>query len=113
MVYIEYSNMENYGQSHGIGKQDVKTLKYRELCERCNTLVSVNGENIASLISTALSEIKRINQQRVEDRIEVTPEHISQLPYRCCVGIMLLNGTGDKMFAGQRMDRNQEAWQMP
>ena len=63
--------------------------------------------------SITLSEIERVNQHRVEDRIEVTPEHISQLPYRCCIGIMLLNRTDDKVFTGQRMDRNQDAWQMP
>ncbi|MEM9782273.1 MAG: RNA pyrophosphohydrolase [Pseudomonadota bacterium] len=38
--------------------------------------------------------------------------HIAALPYRPCVGIMLLNGEG-KIFAGQRLDSPSGAWQMP
>jgi putative (di)nucleoside polyphosphate hydrolase len=34
------------------------------------------------------------------------------LPYRPCVGVVLLNPAG-LVFAGQRLDNNQEAWQMP
>lgn len=34
------------------------------------------------------------------------------LPYRPCVGIMLLNADG-KVFVGQRLDNTLEAWQMP
>jgi len=34
------------------------------------------------------------------------------LPYRPCVGIMLLNPAGD-VFVGQRIDTTVEAWQMP
>lgn len=34
------------------------------------------------------------------------------LPYRPCVGIMLLNDQG-AVFAGQRVDTTAEAWQMP
>lgn len=34
------------------------------------------------------------------------------LPYRPCVGIMLLNAEGD-VFVGQRIDTTVEAWQMP
>lgn len=34
------------------------------------------------------------------------------LPYRPCVGIMLLNPQGD-VFVGQRIDTSVEAWQMP
>ncbi len=36
----------------------------------------------------------------------------SHLPYRPCVGIMLLNARGD-VFTGQRIDSTVEAWQMP
>lgn len=36
----------------------------------------------------------------------------SQLPYRPCVGMMLVNMEG-KVFVGQRLDTKVEAWQMP
>lgn len=36
----------------------------------------------------------------------------SDLPYRPCVGIMLINAEG-RIFAGQRLDSTAEAWQMP
>jgi putative (di)nucleoside polyphosphate hydrolase len=35
-----------------------------------------------------------------------------ELPYRPCVGIMLVNMDG-KVFVGQRLDNVVEAWQMP
>ena len=34
------------------------------------------------------------------------------LPYRPCVGIMLINPKGE-VFVGRRIDREAEAWQMP
>jgi putative (di)nucleoside polyphosphate hydrolase len=34
------------------------------------------------------------------------------LPYRPCVGIMLINADG-KVFAGKRIDQTVEGWQMP
>ena len=34
------------------------------------------------------------------------------LPYRPCVGMMLVNVHG-KVFVGQRLDSKVEAWQMP
>ena len=34
------------------------------------------------------------------------------LPYRPCVGLMVLNAEG-LIFAGQRIDNQAEAWQMP
>lgn len=37
---------------------------------------------------------------------------IHHLPYRPCVGIMLLNQDG-RVFVGQRIDSSVEAWQMP
>jgi putative (di)nucleoside polyphosphate hydrolase len=37
---------------------------------------------------------------------------MSELPYRPCVGIMLINGHG-KVFAGKRIDQTVEGWQMP
>ncbi len=40
------------------------------------------------------------------------PEDIIALPYRPCVGIMLFNSAGG-VFAGQRLDSNYDAWQMP
>lgn len=40
------------------------------------------------------------------------PEQIAALPYRPCVGIMLINTRGH-IFVGQRMDRDTDAWQMP
>ena len=38
--------------------------------------------------------------------------HASDLPYRPCVGIMLVNTDGH-VFVGQRLDNKVEAWQMP
>ena len=37
---------------------------------------------------------------------------MSDLPYRPCVGIMLVNAAG-KVFAGKRIDQTVEGWQMP
>ena len=42
----------------------------------------------------------------------MTPEEIAKLPYRPCVGVMLINTEGH-IFVGQRNDRHAEAWQMP
>ena len=44
--------------------------------------------------------------------IQMTPAEINALPYRPCVGLMLLNRTGE-VFVGQRNDRDSDAWQMP
>lgn len=41
----------------------------------------------------------------------MTPEEIHRLPYRACVGIMLVNREG-RVFVGQRVD-TKGAWQMP
>jgi len=35
-----------------------------------------------------------------------------KLPYRKCVGVMLLNSEGN-VFVGQRIDSRADAWQMP
>ena len=37
---------------------------------------------------------------------------MTDLPYRPCAGVMLLNSDG-LAFAGQRIDTTMEAWQMP
>ena len=42
----------------------------------------------------------------------MTPEEIAKLPYRPCVGVMLVN-SGGQVFVGQRIDNNTAAWQMP
>ena len=42
----------------------------------------------------------------------MTPDQIANLPYRPCVGVMLINGSG-RVFVGQRNDRFGDAWQMP
>lgn len=42
----------------------------------------------------------------------MTPSEIAQLPYRPCVGIVLANRWG-RIFAGQRIDSEVAAWQMP
>lgn len=42
----------------------------------------------------------------------LTDAEIEALPYRACVGLMLLNAEG-LIFAGQRLDNMVEAWQMP
>lgn len=41
----------------------------------------------------------------------MTPEEIAKLPYRKCVGVMLVNRDG-AVFVGQRIDTTG-AWQMP
>lgn len=40
------------------------------------------------------------------------PSAYDSLPYRPCVGVMLINRDG-QIFAGQRIDSDQPAWQMP
>ena len=42
----------------------------------------------------------------------MTPEEIAKLPYRPCVGVMLMNKDGN-VFVGQRNDQSADAWQMP
>ncbi|WP_425040730.1 RNA pyrophosphohydrolase [Primorskyibacter sp. S187A] len=42
----------------------------------------------------------------------MTPDEIAKLPYRPCVGVMLVNAAGH-VFVGQRIDNNTQAWQMP
>lgn len=42
----------------------------------------------------------------------MSPEEIAALPYRPCVGVMLINREG-LIFAGQRLDTEAPAWQMP
>jgi len=42
----------------------------------------------------------------------LTDEQIDALPYRPCVGVVLLNPEG-RIFAGQRIDGMANAWQMP
>lgn len=42
----------------------------------------------------------------------MTPDEISKLPYRPCVGLMVVNTEGN-VFVGQRVDHDQDAWQMP
>lgn len=37
---------------------------------------------------------------------------MSDLPYRPCVGVVLINDEG-RIFAGQRLDSDSPAWQMP
>jgi len=39
------------------------------------------------------------------------PKH-GDLPYRPCVGVMLLNAEG-RVFVGRRIDQTVEGWQMP
>jgi len=42
----------------------------------------------------------------------MTPEDIARLPYRPCVGVVLVNADGG-VFVGQRIDSAMAAWQMP
>ncbi|MCR9145910.1 MAG: RNA pyrophosphohydrolase [Rhodobacteraceae bacterium] len=42
----------------------------------------------------------------------MTPDEIANLPYRPCVGVMLVNAAGH-VFVGQRIDNDTAAWQMP
>ncbi|PJE30254.1 putative (di)nucleoside polyphosphate hydrolase [Pseudooceanicola antarcticus] len=42
----------------------------------------------------------------------MTPDEKSALPYRACVGVVLVNSEG-QVFTGQRLDSEVAAWQMP
>lgn len=42
----------------------------------------------------------------------MTPEKIARLPYRPCVGVALIDKAG-RLFAAQRLDNPEPAWQMP
>ncbi|MEL7012581.1 MAG: RNA pyrophosphohydrolase [Pseudomonadota bacterium] len=42
----------------------------------------------------------------------MSPEEIAKLPYRPCVGVMLVN-RDSLVFVGQRVDSPYDAWQMP
>lgn len=42
----------------------------------------------------------------------MTPKEIAKLPYRKCVGIMLVNAE-NQVFTGLRNDGPKDAWQMP
>lgn len=42
----------------------------------------------------------------------MSPEDAAKLPYRPCVGVMLVNDQGH-VFVGQRKDSEVAAWQMP
>ena len=42
----------------------------------------------------------------------MAPEGSERLPYRPCVGVMLVNAQGE-VFVGQRIDNPGPAWQMP
>ena len=48
----------------------------------------------------------------IKESATMTPDEIIKLPYRPCVGVMLLNQAGE-VFVGQRKDRDLDAWQMP
>ncbi|MEM7547463.1 MAG: RNA pyrophosphohydrolase [Pseudomonadota bacterium] len=42
----------------------------------------------------------------------MTAAEIAKLPYRPCVGLVVMNARGE-VFAGQRIDNPGSAWQMP
>ena len=42
----------------------------------------------------------------------MTEEEILKLPYRPCVGLMVLNTSG-LIWSGRRLDNAADAWQMP
>lgn len=54
---------------------------------------------------------RQIGAPQPESRA-MTPERIAALPYRPCVGVVLVNPQG-LVFAGQRIDSPGPAWQMP
>lgn len=43
---------------------------------------------------------------------DLSDEEVAALPYRPCVGLMVLN-RGGEVFVGQRKDFRSDAWQMP
>lgn len=54
----------------------------------------------------------RLGQKTKTVARALTPEQISTLPYRPCVGVVLMDARG-RVFAGQRIDSEVPAWQMP
>lgn len=50
--------------------------------------------------------------QRGADARQPSEAEIAALPYRPCVGLMILN-RADEIFVGQRLDFRSDAWQMP
>ncbi len=44
--------------------------------------------------------------------LELSDREIDALPYRPCVGLVILDAAG-RIFAGQRIDGMYDAWQMP
>jgi len=47
-----------------------------------------------------------------EPKRELSEAEIAALPYRPCVGLMILNRSAE-IFVGQRLDFRSDAWQMP
>jgi len=45
-------------------------------------------------------------------RLELSNADLDALPYRPCVGLVILDRAG-RIFAGQRIDGSYNAWQMP
>ncbi|MEM9196537.1 MAG: RNA pyrophosphohydrolase [Pseudomonadota bacterium] len=52
------------------------------------------------------------SHEKARGRADPSAEEIARLPYRPCVGLMLLSPAG-RIFAGQRIDNPGPAWQMP
>ena len=44
--------------------------------------------------------------------VELSDEEVAALPYRPCVGLVVLNRASE-IFVGQRLDYRGDAWQMP
>ena len=62
--------------------------------------------------SPLVTPVANIYDATTNKETRVSPEEITQLPYRRNVGVMLANPEGD-VFVGQRIDNDQAAWQMP
>ena len=63
-------------------------------------------------ILRGMSYLAAENEPAQRSARAVTEAEILALPYRPCVGIMLINPAG-RVFAGQRLDNPEPAWQMP
>lgn len=55
---------------------------------------------------------KEAGAHQARSAFPMDPDATDDLPYRPCVGVVLIDGRG-RIFAGQRKDGPAEAWQMP
>ena len=87
-----------------------RVIRICRIAPRGETALDPIGFVILELFRERLSLNKA--PEPMKESSVMTPDEIAKLPYRPCVGVMLLNRDGD-VFVGQRKDRDLDAWQMP